>query len=892
MSTFLIKFRSFVLLLVLSVCLPAFSFTQNTGNIANWLESYRLSGNFPAFQLLRAAQDRSDLPLVADHLTQFSLDAAQLAKIQKAAPTTLAFQIPQVNSIPVVLEMAQVDILSPDFKIGTLGTDAQSAVPVENGLHYRGIVQGNPLSIATLSVFSDGIVAMYTDESGTYQVAKMEDGSEQYVLYRSEDLHEQAPHTCFNDETVENVSGDIQVDDRGVGCKTVQVYFECDFKLFQDRGNSVANVNAYVTSLFNQVAALYANENVGIAISEILVWTSTDPYASMGSTSSVLNAFRSNKGTNFNGNLAHFLSTRNLGGGIAYVDVICLKQYAFGVSAITNTFQNVPTYSWSVEVLTHELGHNLGSWHTHSCQWPNGALDNCVSPEGGCSPGPAPSNGGTIMSYCHLTSYGINFNNGFGSVPGNHIRNKVLAASCLSQSGTAPGSLSTTNITGNTATLSWGAIAGATSYTVQYKTSSTSTWTTAGSTATTTLNLSGLLANTGYNWQVKTDCSAFSASASFTTTNSGGGGTTCTLPTSLLTSNLTSSSAIFSWATVLGASNYTVQYKTSISGTWLTAGNTAGTSYNLSGLNAATTYNWRVKANCSDYSGQLNFTTLSNSGGGGTCNTPVGLTSTNLTNTSAGLSWSAVQGAANYSIQYKLSSSGTWLSAGTVVATNLTITGLAASSSYNWRVKANCSVYSATASFTTLAAGNGNCNAPVNLTNVSVSATSAVLSWSPVGGASTYTLQLKYANSNVYYTLGTVSSTQVSLNGLQPSTNYAWRIKANCSDYSAALPLNTPAGFQQGPASASLSDGTVTLTALEKVSLQMFPNPVSRMLNLQWDGVLTDETRVWINDASGRRWLDQVYSNVLDVASLPAGMYVVVLVDGKEKLAVEQFIKL
>ena len=77
-----------MLLLVLSVCLPAFSFTQNTGNIANWLESYRLSGNFPAFQLLRAAQDRSDLPLVADHLTQFSLDAAQLAKIQKAAPTT------------------------------------------------------------------------------------------------------------------------------------------------------------------------------------------------------------------------------------------------------------------------------------------------------------------------------------------------------------------------------------------------------------------------------------------------------------------------------------------------------------------------------------------------------------------------------------------------------------------------------------------------------------------------------------------------------------------------------------------------------------------------------------------------------------------------------------
>jgi hypothetical protein len=889
MNRFLIKFRSFVFLLALLV--PAFSFTQNTRNIANWLESYRISGNFPAFQLLSAAQDRSDLPMVADHLTQFRLDASQLAKLQKAAPTTLSLQIPQTNNSPVVLELAQVDILGPDFKIGTLGDQAQNSVPVERGLHYRGIMQGIPGSIATLSIFSDGIVAMYTDDTGTYQVGKMEDGTDQYVLYRSEDLHEQAPHTCFNDESMENLQGTPGVDDRGVGCKTVQVYFECDYKLFQDRGATVANVNAYVTSLFNQVAALYANENIGIAISEIYVWTSTDPYAGLGSTSAVLNAFRSNKGTNFNGNLAHFLSTRNLGGGIAYVDAICLKQYAFGVSAITNTFQNVPTYSWSVEVVTHELGHNLGSWHTHSCQWPNGALDNCVSPEGSCSPGPAPVNGGTIMSYCHLTSYGINFNNGFGSVPGNLIRSKVLAATCLTQSGSTPGSLAANNITANSATLSWGAIAGATNYTVQYKTSSTSTWTSAGSTAATILTLNGLLANTGYEWQVKTDCSAFSATATFTTTNSGGGNGACSIPVSLSSSNLTSSSAILSWAAVSGAANYTVQYKPNTSSTWITAGNASTSSYNLSGLSATTLYNWRVKANCSDYSASANFTTLSN-GGGGACNTPVGLTSTNVTSTSASLSWSAVQGSTSYSIQYKLSTSSTWLNAGTVVSTNLTITGLLASTSYNWQVKANCSAYSATASFTTTGGGNGNCSAPGNLTNVNVTATQAILSWTPVSGATNYTLQLRYANSSTYYTLGTVSCTQVSLSGLQPSTSYAWRVKANCSDYSPALPLNTPAGFQQGPTSASLSDGSISITAVEQIELKVYPNPVSRLLNVNWDGIKTEETRIWVNDMSGRRWLDQNYSNVLDLASLPAGMYVVILLEGTERVAVEQFIKL
>ena len=77
------------------------------------------------------------------------------------------------------------------------------------------------------------------------------------------------------------------------------------------------------------------------------------------------------------------------------------------------------------------MGHNLGSPHTQSCSWVGGALDNCYTTEGGCAPGPAPTNGGTIMSYCHLTSYGINFNNGFGTQPGNLIRSKVNGATCL-----------------------------------------------------------------------------------------------------------------------------------------------------------------------------------------------------------------------------------------------------------------------------------------------------------------------------------------------------------------------------------------------------------------------------------------------------------------------------
>ncbi|HRI60299.1 MAG TPA: M12 family metallo-peptidase, partial [Saprospiraceae bacterium] len=427
----LIILRSFGIASVLCFLIPAVSQAQNAGRVAEWVESYRLSGDFQPVQALTMTQERSDLQNVVANATVLEADVAALNQLLSTRPLTLTFSVPNAYGEKFELELVKTEVLTPEFTLGTLGANAQENVPYQGGVHYRGIVRDNPNSLVALSVFNDGIMAMISDETGTWQLGKMEDGSGQHILYRKEDLKAGTPFSCFADDEAIVHEEETGVDDRGVGCKTVQVYFECDYKLYTDKGSSTTNVTNYVTGLFNQVTALYANENIGIAISQIYVWTTPDPYKSYTTTSAVLNAFRTTRGTNFTGNLAHFLSTRSLGGGIAYLDVICFKTYAFGVSAISSTYQNVPTYSWSVEVVTHELGHNLGAWHTHSCNWPGGALDNCYTPEGSCSSGPAPTNGGTIMSYCHLTNYGINFNNGFGTIPGNHIRDKVQTSTCL-----------------------------------------------------------------------------------------------------------------------------------------------------------------------------------------------------------------------------------------------------------------------------------------------------------------------------------------------------------------------------------------------------------------------------------------------------------------------------
>lgn len=75
----------------------------------------------------------------------------------------------------------------------------------------------------------------------------------------------------------------------------------------------------------------------------------------------------------------------------------------------------------------------FGSLHTHACVWNenNTAIDGCVPVEGLCARPAAPSNGGTIMSYCSQHSVGVNFSLGFGLQPGNIIRNNFSNSNCL-----------------------------------------------------------------------------------------------------------------------------------------------------------------------------------------------------------------------------------------------------------------------------------------------------------------------------------------------------------------------------------------------------------------------------------------------------------------------------
>jgi cysteine-rich repeat protein len=90
-----------------------------------------------------------------------------------------------------------------------------------------------------------------------------------------------------------------------------------------------------------------------------------------------------------------------------------------------------PDDTWDVIVVTHEIGHNFGSVHTH-CYVP--PLDMCYSGEPNCYSGPTslPSGGGTIMSYCHLLPGGVaNINLTFGATVSGVIRTGAENGVCI-----------------------------------------------------------------------------------------------------------------------------------------------------------------------------------------------------------------------------------------------------------------------------------------------------------------------------------------------------------------------------------------------------------------------------------------------------------------------------
>lgn len=369
--------------------------------------------------------------------TKLTLNRQLLNHLFTARTKNITVKIP-IEKEMVTLSLASVDLFSygrPDVVIAST-LKQFSYTP---GYYLRGKIAGDEKSFAAISIFKDyaGGVISYNGNNYNLCIEKpdADSKSDNYLLYADKDYRLPAPK-CFTEDDDSPISSFLQkpAGNTAVGCP-VDFYFELAYEMYVDQGRSIENLMNYFTLLFNGIQTLYANENIMVQIREIKVWDVADPEHYMTTSHDVLYSFSNRMSYKFfNGDLAHYVTYSNLGGGVAWRDILCRTNdyYRTGVSGnLTTSYNALPNYSFSINVITHETGHNLGSQHTHNCSWPGGPIDNCYAIEDGpCAEGPRPTNGGTMMSYCHLVpSVRINFANGFGTLPGNLIRSKVQDAS-------------------------------------------------------------------------------------------------------------------------------------------------------------------------------------------------------------------------------------------------------------------------------------------------------------------------------------------------------------------------------------------------------------------------------------------------------------------------------
>ncbi len=397
-----------------------------------------------------------------DHAIYLNYDVNSVDRIMKSNNPELVISIPVSTdrSFDVILE--EVEVLAPGYYTET--SDGRIIYPDRSKIKImKGRVSDDPSSIASVTIMNGQLKAIFSDAWGNYVLGELPGENSIYTLYNDQTLKIINQYECGTEQSFHEIQNpnsnrkyDIESQNNGSEC--VSIYVEADYETYQSHNSSVQNVTDYIIDLVAQSAIIYDN-NTGTAgasrsISTVLassfVWTSADPFANTFSTLQILEDFGEFRQDNVDGRLKHFISTRGLGGGVAWIGVLCDDYFTFwadwdgngvnelhhagpyAVSAGLNTsFNSYPVYSWDVEVFAHEMGHNFGSPHTHNCSWDGGAIDGCGPAAGyseGCNADLPPPGGGTVMSYCHLLGgVGINLANGFGEQPGQLLYDQLTS---------------------------------------------------------------------------------------------------------------------------------------------------------------------------------------------------------------------------------------------------------------------------------------------------------------------------------------------------------------------------------------------------------------------------------------------------------------------------------
>ncbi|MBR4535498.1 MAG: fibronectin type III domain-containing protein [Bacteroidales bacterium] len=346
-------------------------------------------------------------------------------------------------------------------------------------------------------------------------------------------------------------------------------------------------------------------------------------------------------------------------------------------------------------------------------------------------------------------------------------------------------------------------------------------------------------------------------------------------------------------ATITNPSGVTItakgfEWKQTVGGSYTTiAGTGTGNNFtaNLTGLTANTNYTFRafITFNGTTVTGdEMTFTTLDE--GQQTCDMPTNLNATATAYNTANVTWTAGGSETSWNLQYRTGTAN-WTTL-PVNATTYQITGLAAQTTYEVRVQANCgnnntSDWTAAVSFTTPAAPVDPCDAPTNLQVNSITQTSATMTWTAGGSETSWKVGYKLSSASQWQE-ATVQTTSYNIEGLTAASTYDVRVKAICS-----------ADNQSDFVSTTFTTQTVGIDNITLAnSINLMPNPADNYIDLNVNSNVEVKEAVVYNAFGQMIQKVELNNNHtrIDLSDMAAGMYFV-RVNSDNVSATKKFIK-
>ena len=275
----------------------------------------------------------------------------------------------------ISVELEEFSVIDKNHTLIIQTGEKQEIQPFQSDLQSF-YIRYNDDIIGAFLYFDNNVIVSYKIDNKQLEINKVEN---EIILFDVNDCITENSFSC----AVENEFEEIFSSNNSSSSPTIPDCIELAIEIDQYTRNTFSSNTAASTwahAIIAGVSQVYFGEvNVHINVVNTIIWNTVDPYASIINDAGTMLSTLRNHWTANNGSiprdLVHLLTKRsNTGtGGIAYVDVLCSNSwgYAFSSDLNSNTsfsFPN-PSYTWNLFVVAHEIGHNVGSSHTHWCGW-------------------------------------------------------------------------------------------------------------------------------------------------------------------------------------------------------------------------------------------------------------------------------------------------------------------------------------------------------------------------------------------------------------------------------------------------------------------------------------------------------------------------------------------